>query len=199
MADSLSSDMGSDLRSETHLSPVSEGPLANGAQRLTTAALEGSAVLIVPEKLSGDGSNYRQWAQSIRLAIDGRGRLGYITGTTAAPPQTDMKAYQTWQSENSMVTSWLINAMAPGIRKSFMFLPSAHDIWEAVKEAYGDGATVPLIFDLQQQVWDLKQNSLSLSDYYLAKSALWQEIDLVNDDQHECCTSHTARHLKRLE
>ena len=57
-----------------------------------------------------------------------------------------------------------------------------HEMWKALHEAYGDEGNESHLFYLKSKVWDLKQGSLSLGDYYLAKSTLWQEIDLVHQD-----------------
>ncbi|RVW90170.1 hypothetical protein CK203_041959 [Vitis vinifera] len=42
------------------------------------------------EKLNG--KNYREWAQSIKLVIDGKGKLGFLTGETRRAPPTDVAA-----------------------------------------------------------------------------------------------------------
>lgn len=62
-----------------------------------------------------------------------REKLGYLNGEVKAPSSTDAK-YKKWRSENSMVTAWLINSMEPTIGKPFMFLPTAHGIWEAISK-----------------------------------------------------------------
>ena len=58
-----------------------------------------SSVHITAHKL--DGKNYLQWAQSVKIVICGRGKLGYITGELPAPPLTD-PTYKTWLAENSI-------------------------------------------------------------------------------------------------
>lgn len=62
---------------------------------------DNSSFHLTVEKLNG--RNYRKWAQSIKLIIDGKGRIGYITGETKKP--TDPVLSKKWSSENSMVTS----------------------------------------------------------------------------------------------
>ncbi|KAF3636645.1 hypothetical protein FXO37_25356 [Capsicum annuum] len=47
-----------------------------------------------------NGKNYLEWAQSIKLAIDGRGKLGHLTGETKKPKIRDPRM-NTWKSENS--------------------------------------------------------------------------------------------------
>ena len=64
------------------------------------------------------GKNYREWAQSIKLMVNGKGRLCYLTREITRPASTNVTAIHKWQSENSMVTAWLINSMVPSIKKT---------------------------------------------------------------------------------
>ncbi|XP_028805360.1 uncharacterized protein LOC114760266 [Neltuma alba] len=160
------------------------------------SSLEGNAVLIVPEKLTGE--NYREWAQSVRLAVEGRGKLGYLTGEVVCPSSTNSQAVHLWKTENSMVSSWLINAMIPAIKRSFMFLPTACEIWDAVREAYSDGENVSQVFEIKTKLWQTKQGTGTLNDYYLTMSALWQELDLQNDDTWKC-SEDAALYKKKVD
>ena len=76
-------------------------------------AFDNSPLHLTVEKLNG--KNYREWVQSIKLVIDGKGKLGFLTGETRRPPLTDVAASQKWQFENSFITSCLINSMKPAI------------------------------------------------------------------------------------
>jgi len=42
---------------------------------------------LVIQKLNG--KNYVEWAQSVELVLDGKGKLGYLTGDTYQPGVTD--------------------------------------------------------------------------------------------------------------
>ncbi|KAK3030878.1 hypothetical protein RJ639_037228 [Escallonia herrerae] len=58
------------------------------------------------------GKNYLEWAQSVKLAIDGRGKLGHLTGDVRQPAAGDPFP-SAWRSENSLIIAWLINYMEP--------------------------------------------------------------------------------------
>ena len=137
-----------------------------------------SAVLIVPDKLVGS-DNYQEWAQSMQLALDGREKLGYITGETTEPAKTEERAWRRWKSENSIVYGWLINSMVSSVKKPFMFLPTAQDIWSAVRESYGNSKNAARAYDIRARIWSLKQEAMILTDYYHDKVSLWQELDLL--------------------
>ena len=84
-----------------------------------------------------NGKNYLEWAQSVKLAIDGRGKLGHLNGEVSKPVADDPNL-KTWRSENSLVIAWLINSMEPAIGKSHLFLPTAKDVWDAIRDMYSD-------------------------------------------------------------
>ncbi|RDX65237.1 hypothetical protein CR513_56119, partial [Mucuna pruriens] len=97
-----------------------------------------------------NGKNYLEWSTSVQLVIDGKGKFGYLNGDVQAPDSGDLK-YRQWRSENSIVTAWLINSMDPVIGKSFMFLRTARDVWEAVKETYE--------LDMFEEEWESNSDS----------------------------------------
>jgi len=70
---------------------------------------ENSSIHLTLEKLNG--KSYREWAQSIKLVIDAKGKLGFLIGETKQPPSKDAAASQKWHFENSFITSCLINSM----------------------------------------------------------------------------------------
>lgn len=94
------------------------------------------------------GKNYLEWAQSVKLIMEGRGKLGYLNGDIAQPAKNDPSLAK-WKSENSFIIAWLINSMEPAIGKPYLFLPTAKDVWEAVKECYSDLEDSSQIFDLR--------------------------------------------------
>lgn len=70
---------------------------------------------------------FLEWFQSLKLAIDGRGKLGYLTGEIKKPAAADPN-FNTWRSKNSLVTAWLLNSMEASIDNPNLFLPMAKDV-----------------------------------------------------------------------
>ena len=62
---------------------------------------------------------------------------------------------KSWRLENSLMIAWLINSMEPIIGKSYLFLPTAKDMREAVRETY---FYVAQIFELKIKLWQAKQD-----------------------------------------
>ena len=80
------------------------------------SAFNNSPLHLAIEKLNG--KNYIKWARAMKLIIDGKVKLGFLTDETRRPPPTDAVASQKWQSENSFITSCSINSMKPAIGKT---------------------------------------------------------------------------------
>lgn len=118
-------------RSESSSSQSTESMASGSTSATPIASLQPiSSLQIIVHKLNG--ANYLEWAQSMKLAIDGRGKLGHLTGETTRPTSTDPTLSQ-WRSDNSLIISWLLNSMDPAIGKPYLFIPTAKEVWEAVR------------------------------------------------------------------
>ncbi|RDX76604.1 Protein HESO1, partial [Mucuna pruriens] len=106
----------------------------------------------------------------LQLAIDGKGKLGYLTGEVEQPSKNDL-SFIKWKSENSLITAWLINSMEPAVGKPYLFLPTAKD-------------NSSQIFDLKTQLWLAKQGD-HVTTYYNLMMTLWQKLDQCYEDDWE--------------
>ncbi|KAF7821841.1 Retrovirus-related Pol polyprotein from transposon TNT 1-94 [Senna tora] len=69
--------------------------------------VENFVLLLTRHKLAGQ--NYLHWSRSMIMFITGKGKEDYFTNSTK--PQPDDPKFKTWNAENQMVMSWLINSM----------------------------------------------------------------------------------------
>ncbi|XP_058771890.1 uncharacterized protein LOC131645231 [Vicia villosa] len=158
---------------------------------------EGSSYSLKVNIPKMNGNNYNEWAQTVRMVLDSKGKLGFLTGAVAEPAVGD-PLYQQWKSENSLIIAWLVSSMETGIGKPYMFFPSAKDVWEAVKETYSDIQNSSQIFGLKSKLWHAKQGDMNVTAYYNELLTLWQELDLCYDDNWRC-TEDSVLFLKRQE
>jgi len=63
------------------------------------------------------------------------------------------------------------------MRKTYMYLPTAKDVWNVVKLSHSDIKSFSQIYDLKSNLWNLKQNDRDVTTYYNELMALWQELD----------------------
>ena len=57
--------------------------------------------------------------------------MGYPIGEKKAPATDDLN-YATWDAENSMVMTWLVNSMEEDISSNYMCYPTAKELCENV-------------------------------------------------------------------
>ena len=108
--------------------------------------------------------------------IVGRGKKGYLTGTT---PQPDVGAatYDKWVMDDAIVKGWLINSMETNVMMLFIRLPTAKYVWDAVSRTFYEGANKSIIYDLSHKAMETKQAGRSVSTYFSDLKFIWQEVD----------------------
>ena len=83
--------------------------------------------------------------------------------------------------------------------KPFMFIPTAKDVWDAIRETCSDLENSSQIFELKTKLWQLKQRDRDVTEYYNGILTLWQELDLCYDDQWDCTSDKTREERKMTE
>ncbi|KZV37850.1 hypothetical protein F511_30760 [Dorcoceras hygrometricum] len=145
-----------------------------------------------------NGRNYLQWAQSIKIVVCARGKLGYLTGDLPPPATTD-PAYPTWLADNSIVLAWLINSMETNISRRYLWFQTAKEVWDAVRRMYSDLGNTSQVFELRSKLKEIKQGSHTVTHYFSELQELWQELDLFLEESRMCaeCSGHMRRTLER--
>ncbi|XP_073064013.1 uncharacterized protein [Primulina eburnea] len=156
--------------------------ISTPVQSSVTSESVHSSMQFIVHKLNGQ--NYLEWSQSVKLAIDGRGKLGYLTGETKEP-ESKYPSYILWRSENSLVMAWLLNSMDTSIAKPHLFMKSAQEVWDSVHETYFDLENSSQIFELKTRLWQSKQGNRDVTSYYNEMVAWWQELDQYHNDVWE--------------
>ncbi|XP_062112894.1 uncharacterized protein LOC133824050 [Humulus lupulus] len=139
-----------------------------------------------------DGRSYLQWAQSVKLVICGRGKLGYLTGDFPTPHLTD-STYKVWQAKNYIVLAWLINSMDRKISRMYLFFKISKEVWDAAKKMYSDLGNASQIFEICTKLKEIKQGTHTVTQYFSDLQDLWQELDLYMDTTPLCATCTTLQ------
>ena len=107
------------------------------------------------------------------MFITGKGKMGYLDGTTKAPASDDVNASFLWQTENAMIMSWLINSMEPEIGQVHLFLTSAQAIWDSVAATYSNRGNSAQVFALKTCLKNLKQGGQDVTHYFNKLKNIW--------------------------
>ena len=112
-----------------------------------------------------NGTNFKEWFQSVMLVIKGKGKAGYLTGSILVPPAI-ATTYGVWEAENSTIMAWLINSMEPRIGRTYLFYKIAKEIWDSVQEMYLDLEKSPQCFEIRSAIRSTKQGIPSVTEYF---------------------------------
>lgn len=104
----------------------------NPTHRLTTVLL--------------NGENYQSWARSATISLIGRGKIGFINGEIKSPRDKTNPQFKEWQMIDSLVLSWLLNSIEPSISNLFIYSENSKDLWNSLKDMYGNQNNYSHIF-----------------------------------------------------
>jgi len=148
-----------------------------------TSTLEGNNLQITGHKLNGQ--NYTQWARSVHLFLQGKGKEEYITDEATKPHEGDAKL-KTWKLENSLVMSWLLNTMTNEIGGYFMYFSTTKEKWDATQETYLDVDNTSAIFEIKSLIHDLRQGNSIITEYFNTLTRYWQQLDIYEEIKWSC-------------
>ncbi|KAL0418446.1 UNVERIFIED_CONTAM: Retrovirus-related Pol polyprotein from transposon RE1 [Sesamum radiatum] len=124
-----------------------------------------------------DGNDFLAWRRSVVIALRAKMKLGFIDGRYIMPDKTS-ETYDTWVRVDSMVTSWILNAVTKKISRGFLYTKSSRQLWLDLEERYGEN-NGPLVYQLQRAIASITQGTLSIVEYFNNLSALWDELECL--------------------
>ena len=130
-----------------------------------------------------NGRNYLRWSQIVKTFLKGKGKINHLLGMS---PSLDDPKFTLWDEEDSMIISWLWNSMMPEVSGPYMFLNTANEIWEAVRQTYSKVKDVALIYENKMKLSTTKQGNLSVIEYYNLIKGFWLELDYYQDFKMKC-------------
>lgn len=130
-----------------------------------------------------NGKNYLKWSQLVRTTFKGKGKLSHLTGPAL---NKDNPKFAAWDEEDSLLMAWLWNSMMPDISDTCMFLSTAKEIWESVKQTYSKKGDVAQIYELKVQTGLSTQGDKSITEYANTLKNLWQEVDHYRCFETKC-------------
>ncbi|XP_061999339.1 uncharacterized protein LOC133716679 [Rosa rugosa] len=161
-------------KADSSSSPRSEMTKSDLSNPFFTHHSDHPGLVLVSKPLNGD--NYAGWKKAMTLALNSKNKLGFVNGTIKAPSEeTDPEGYATWSRCNDMFHSWIINTIDSEITDSVIYYPTAHEVWEDLRERFFQGSA-PRIFEIQREIACLRQEQLSVSAYYTKLKGLWDEL-----------------------
>ncbi|XP_074337227.1 uncharacterized protein LOC141674416 [Apium graveolens] len=126
--------------------------------------------------------------------------MSFIDGTLLKP-DVNAPEFKSWSRCNSMITGWIITALEPQIAGSILYVDTARNIWLDLEERFGQASSAQL-YALEQEILQISQDNVSISDYYTQLKKVWDEIDNLKPlPACTCanCTCHITQKVLKLQ
>ena len=88
--------------------------------------------------------------------LKGKGKISHLIGTRPKPRD---HRFEVWDEEDSMIMAWLWNSMTSEINDTCMFLATAKDIWDAIKQTYSKARDAAQVYEIKVMTIAAKQGS----------------------------------------
>ena len=180
----------SDVSSKSNPLVSSSSPTTKPATQ--THNTESHPIQITTIRLNGD--NFLRWSQLVCMYLRGRGKIGYLTRDKVAPTSED-PLYTTWDAENSMVMTWLVNSMNEEIDSNYMCYSTTKELCDNVNQMYSDLGNQSQVYEPTLKLGEIQQGEESVTKYFSSLKLLWQDLDLFND--YEWKSTNDANHYKQ--
>ncbi|KAF3794298.1 DNA repair protein [Nymphaea thermarum] len=118
--------------------------------------------------------NYFSWSPAMTMGIAARDRMTYIDGSNPEPVRTS-GVWRTWFLEDNQVKTWIVNSVSPDIQPLILRKKTARDMWVVLEQMYGQKKTDIRTYQVMKTVYNLRQGSSSVAEYYGALKAKWED------------------------
>ncbi|KAF7834785.1 uncharacterized protein G2W53_009644 [Senna tora] len=122
-----------------------------------------SGLQLVPNQLTQQ--NYLIWSRSMMITLKSKNKLGFVDGSYKQPADRTSEAYLNWSYVDSAVLRWLLNSMCADLYETYMYTPTARQIWRSLEEKYGT-SNRPQIHQIQKQLASLHRVLKKADDIY---------------------------------
>ncbi|KAJ1423125.1 Retrotransposon gag domain [Sesbania bispinosa] len=129
------------------------------------------------------GENYEEWARAMKISLRARRKWGFVDGTHERP-NDGAPEMEDWWTVQSMLVSWILNAIEPTLRSTVTYAENAKELWEDIRDRFSV-VNGPRIQQLKAELANCKQQGMTMVSFYGKLKTLWDE--LANYEQIPRC------------
>ncbi|XP_010552807.1 PREDICTED: uncharacterized protein LOC104823078 [Tarenaya hassleriana] len=120
------------------------------------------------------GPNYEEWSINIRHALRSRKKFGFVDGKipTPAPDSVD---FDDWETNNSLIVSWIKNTLEPTLRSDVVHREFAKDLWDYLKRRFGM-TSAPRLLRVRSDLANCRQKGMTVESYFGKITKLWDDL-----------------------
>ncbi|XP_019451745.1 PREDICTED: uncharacterized protein LOC109353838 [Lupinus angustifolius] len=134
---------------------------------------ENPGAILVSKALKGE--NYHSSSRAMWMSIKTKNKLHFIDGSLPKPSIED-PSFNAWDRCNTLVVSWLTQSIDASIVQSILWMDTALEIWQDLRERYYQGDVFRIV-ELLREIYTYRQGNLSIAAYHNHIKGLWQELD----------------------
>ena len=144
-----------------------------------------------------DGSNYREWAFSVRTVVRAAGFDDHLTDD---PPdfKDDEAAKKEWRKSDAKVMGALVLNVAPTLRMGLEHHSTAKEIWKYLEQRYLQPSGA-LRYSLLQNLQNLQQQDMSIEDYHGAFTRITSQLMSMTPKSRFGCEACVAKENHEAE
>lgn len=154
-----------------------------------------AGITLVSDKLIGIG-NFNTWRRSMMMALGARNKVVFVDGSFPELEKSHPD-YSSWFRCNSIVCTWIVNAVDKSIAKSIMFLDTARQMWLDIHDQFRQ-SNGPRTAEIKQLIFSEVQGSQSINEYYTKLKQLWEELKNHESPYKCCCARESCESFKTL-
>lgn len=120
-------------------------------------------------------NNYHSWARLMRKALVSKKKYKFVDGSLPKPDPFD-PTFDAWERCNDIVHSWIVNSVSSQLTQMVLYKELASEAWNVLKRRFALVDRVR-VADLQHELYQLKQEGLSVTDFFTELSNIWEELE----------------------
>ena len=122
-----------------------------------------------------NGKNYPAWAFQFQLYLEAKELWGFVSGSDPKPTEDDKKTY-TWNTKDAKIKTWILGAVEPHLIMKLKPYTTSKEMWGYLQTVYRQDNSARQ-FQLECEIAEYSQGTLSIQDYYSGFRNLWSEYD----------------------
>ena len=83
-----------------------------------------------------DGLGFGSWKRALEIALIAKNKFCFVNGSCKKHKSCSTEL-QSWERCNSMVISWILNALSKEILEIVVYVTTASEVWLELKERFG--------------------------------------------------------------
>lgn len=128
--------------------------------------------------------------------LRGKNVWGIVTGTKGRPTDDKAANYATlldsWETDNSKIITWINNSVTQSIGTQLAKYDTAKEVWEHLERLYTQ-SNFAKQYQLETDIRALKQNNLSIQEFYSSMSDLWDQLALTESAELKAFKPYIVR------